>query len=141
MKDDKQLHQWKDCDPGSISNFVEQRRISRWQSIIGKISSSVIAGAAVVTLCTVFLLSSGTSSKLPSSTGTPHRCRVNVAPISCENAELLLPSYAKGKLCYGPIVERLDKHLENCESCREMHREMQNSLRSSVEQTSKRSLR
>lgn len=132
MKDHKQLHQWKDCDPGSISNFVEQRRISRWQSIIAKISSSVIAGAAIVTLCTVFLLNSGTT--LP-NTGTPAPCNGNVAPITCENAELLLPGYAKGRLCYQPIVLRLDKHLENCESCSEMHREIQNALRSAADRS------
>ena len=87
MKDDKQLQQWKNCAPGAISNLAEQRRISRWQSIISKISSSVIAGAAVVTLCTVFVLNSGTGSKLRNSSGTPAECDFSIKPISCENVE------------------------------------------------------
>ena len=135
MKDDKQLQQWKNCAPGAISNLAEQRRISRWQSIIAKISSSVIAGAAVVTLCTVFVLNSGTGSKLRNSSGTPAECDFSIKPISCENVELLLPVYVKGKLCHRPIVERLDRHLKNCESCREMHREIQNALRSAADRS------
>lgn len=117
MKDNKQRSEWEDCRTGSISEFVEQRQLSRWQSFIAKISTSIVAGAAVVTLCTVFLLNSGVDSKHLPGSETNSQSNQYIRPISCENTKLLLPAYSKRRLCNRAIVERIREHLKNCENC------------------------
>jgi len=119
--DDTNFHGWENCEPGTISEFVELKESVRKRDYVSKISSGIIVVASIATLFAVIIMSSSGGAGSLNRSGDSG----SAVAISCHEVSELLPAFAERKISDRSVVLRIRKHLLKCELCNAKYRQLQ----------------